>query len=74
VPDVLDPWPNDALNGWDLRSSGADGIFDTVDDVIYQLTMSPTYTSGTTIGYSLMEGRCRMESTGLRRRGISRTG
>ncbi len=35
--DVLDGQPTDALNGWDLRAAGADGLFGTPDDDVYDL-------------------------------------
>jgi len=46
VPDALDPYPADPLNAWDLREAGADATFDTADDVIYRLTLDPTYAAG----------------------------
>jgi hypothetical protein len=49
VPDVLDPYPADPFNNFDLREAGADGVFDTSDDVIYRLTLDPQYSSGTTV-------------------------
>jgi len=56
VPDVLDPYPADPLNAWDLREAGADGIFDTADDVIYRLTLDPVYSSGKTVGLFIQGG------------------
>jgi len=50
IPDVIDPYPLDALNNFDLRAAGADGAFDTADDVIYRLRVDPLYTSGTSVG------------------------
>jgi hypothetical protein len=37
------------LTGWDLREDGVDGSFDTPDDVIYSLAVSPTYAGGTNV-------------------------
>ncbi|MEJ2392692.1 MAG: CARDB domain-containing protein [Gammaproteobacteria bacterium] len=35
--------------GFDLRAAGVDGLFDTADDVIYSLSVSPAYSTGTTV-------------------------
>ena len=56
TPDVADSHPGDALNGWDLREAGADGLFDTADDDVYDLRVSPEYTGGTTIDLRLFDG------------------
>ena len=56
IPDVVDSHPTDAWNGWDLREAGADGLFDTADDDIYDLRVSPTYSGGTTINLRLFDG------------------
>ncbi|MCP5528023.1 MAG: pre-peptidase C-terminal domain-containing protein [Verrucomicrobiales bacterium] len=68
IPDVADAWPQDALNGWDLREAGADGQFDTADDVIYRLVASPQYGSGTQVdllieGGPLASGRYRFSTS-----------
>ena len=56
VPDVVDVYPSDALNAWDLREAGLDGVFDTSDDVVYRLVLDPTYTSGLSIGLLIEDG------------------
>ena len=40
---------------FDLREAGADGAFDTADDVIYSLGVDP-YTSGTRVGLLIQDG------------------
>ena len=56
TPDVLDNQPNDTLDGYDLREAGADGLFDTADDDVYDLRVSPTYGGGTTVDLRLFDG------------------
>ena len=56
VPDVLDAYPSDSLNNFDLREAGTDGAFDTSDDAIYRLTLDPTYTTGTSVGLFIQGG------------------
>jgi hypothetical protein len=41
---------------YDLRAAGADHLFDTVDDQIYVLISSPTYSSGATASYRITDG------------------
>lgn len=53
--DSLDPYPNDAVNAFDLRAAGSDGQFDTGDDVIYRVTTTG-YTSGLSAGLAIMDG------------------
>ena len=43
VPDMFDVHPTDPLNAWDVREAGADGQFDTPDDVIYSPYLTSTY-------------------------------
>lgn len=53
--DVLDPYPNDPFNAFDLRAAGGDGLFDTGDDVVYRL-LTTGYTSGLSAGFSIVDG------------------
>ncbi len=53
--DSLDPYPNDAVNAFDLRAAGSDGQFDTGDDVIYRVTTTG-YTSGLSAGFAIVDG------------------
>ena len=56
MPDVLDSHPSDPLNGWELREAGADGVFDTADDDVYDLRVSPDYTGGATVSLQIFDG------------------
>ena len=56
VPDALDVYPSDPWNAWDLRAAGNDGVFDTVDDQRYPLTVSPAYSAGTQVGLFIEGG------------------
>ncbi|MCY2928853.1 MAG: lectin-like protein, partial [Planctomycetota bacterium] len=56
VPNVLDTYTADPLNNFELRGTGPDGVFDTSDDVIYRLTLDPTYTAGTSVGLFIQQG------------------
>ncbi|MBI3867281.1 MAG: VCBS repeat-containing protein [Verrucomicrobia bacterium] len=67
MPDTADAYPSDPLNVFDLRAAGADDLFDTPDDVIYQLQASD-YASGTSMSFfvlngPLQEGRVRFRVT-----------
>jgi hypothetical protein len=55
IPDSLDPYPHDRFNGFDLRSSGNDGVFDSADDVVYRASLS-TYAGGQTLTFSVSDG------------------
>ena len=44
------------LGNWDLRESGMDGLFDTGDDIVYDLQVSPQYTTGTLIELLVADG------------------
>ena len=44
------------MKPFDLREAGPDGAFDTADDVIHPLAVTPTYTAGTTIGLLIQDG------------------
>jgi hypothetical protein len=37
LPDILDPYPANAANAFDLREAGPDDSFGTADDVLYTL-------------------------------------
>ncbi|HEX9890428.1 MAG TPA: lectin-like protein, partial [Nitriliruptorales bacterium] len=54
LPDLLDPYPANAANAFDLREAGADAIFDTADDGLY--TLRQTDFSGTGVALRLNEG------------------
>lgn len=56
MPDSIDSYPTDGWNNFDLREAGADGVFDTSDDVVYQLTVDPTYTTGTSVELYIEQG------------------
>ena len=56
VPDGLDAYSADPWNAFDLREAGTDGVFDTADDVIYRLTLDPTYTTGLNVGLFIQQG------------------
>ena len=56
VPDTLDVYPTDPLNGWDVREAGADGAFDTADDVLYSPYLLTSYSSGLDVQLSLRDG------------------
>jgi subtilisin family serine protease/subtilisin-like proprotein convertase family protein len=47
-----------AVNGdhWELRAAGADGSFDTPDDVFYELATTPAYSGGLTVNLAIGEG------------------
>jgi len=53
MPDVVDAYPGDALNVFDLREAGIDGLFDTVDDHRYQLHITG---SGTDFSITILDG------------------
>ena len=53
--DVIDPYPSDPLNAFDLRASGPDGVFDTSDDVVYHV-VAGGYASGLTAHFSIVDG------------------
>ena len=55
VPDLFDVYPNDPLNAWDVREAGADGQFDTTDDVLYSPYLTATYVSGTTVSLAVRD-------------------
>ncbi len=56
MPDALDPYPTDSRNAWDLREAGADGVFDTVDDIIHRVLLNGTYDNGTTVNLLIEDG------------------
>jgi hypothetical protein len=54
LPDRLDPYPANAANAFDLREAGADGSFDTSDDVLY--TLRQTSFGGGSVSLRINEG------------------
>jgi hypothetical protein len=44
------------VGGFDLREAGADGLFDTADDAVYQVTVSPSYGQGTEVSLIIEDG------------------
>ncbi|MCU0915919.1 MAG: pre-peptidase C-terminal domain-containing protein, partial [Planctomycetes bacterium] len=63
------PGPANSAANWELREAGADAVLDTADDVLYPLTVSPTYYTGTTVtldvaGGILPVGRYRFRAAG----------
>uniref|UniRef100_Q3ART7 C-type lectin n=1 Tax=Chlorobium chlorochromatii (strain CaD3) TaxID=340177 RepID=Q3ART7_CHLCH len=56
MPDALDPYDNDLYNAWDLREAGADGVFDTTDDIIHRLLLNGTYVDSTTVNLLIEDG------------------
>ncbi len=45
-----------AADTFDLRAAGADGLFDTVDDLLVGVTVSPAYSSGLTANFTISGG------------------
>ena len=56
LPDSLDPYDNDVRNAWDLREAGADGAFNTADDVMHRLLQNGDYSVGTTVNLLIEDG------------------
>ncbi|MCP4536481.1 MAG: hypothetical protein GY832_04985, partial [Chloroflexi bacterium] len=54
IIDVFDSHPLDPLDGFDVREAGSDEIFDTADDVIYDLWA--TYDGNFTIALEVLDG------------------
>jgi hypothetical protein len=54
LPDILDPYPTNAANAFDLREAGPDASFGTADDVLY--TLRQTAFSGTGVSLRINEG------------------
>ena len=55
-PDGFDPYPAEARNAFDLREAGADGLFDTADDVPYRLITSLPDSSNTNVTFTIQGG------------------
>ncbi|MCW5556084.1 MAG: hypothetical protein KIS67_28500 [Verrucomicrobiae bacterium] len=53
--DMLAVTVNDA-NSYELRASGPDNLFDTVDDVLWTVNVSPAYSAGLTANYVIVGG------------------
>jgi hypothetical protein len=43
-------------DNWELRAAGADGSFDTADDVLYDIAPSPAYSGGLSVDLAIGEG------------------
>ena len=54
LPDGYDALPNDPYNGYELRSSGSDGVFGTADDVLWQLRAS--FDADKTVSLTVVNG------------------
>jgi hypothetical protein len=52
----MEPSTVNNLGNYDLRTAGTDGIFDTLDDVIVQLSMASAYSSGLTASLRTTNG------------------
>ena len=46
MSEVLDAATVNVDSSWDVRAAGADTVFDTADDVVYDLRVSPAYAAG----------------------------
>ena len=56
TPDVIDAFPGDERNGYEIVSSGDDGIFDTEDDQSFDVRPSSTYSGGLDIPMRVYDG------------------
>ncbi len=55
LANAIDPFPNDALNGFELRGAGADGLFKTADDRVYAL-VADSYSGGLAVTLRVTDG------------------
>ena len=55
IPDAVDAYPNDPLNGFDLRAAGPDNLFGTADDQIYHFE-SYGYAGGLSVSLRIIDG------------------
>ncbi len=54
--EALAPGTVNAVEAWDLREAGLDGVFGSGDDVVYGLAVAPVYGVGTTVSVVLTDG------------------
>ncbi len=52
---LLDPYPTDAYNAFDLRAAGTDKVFDTADDIKYRI-QNTDYSIGLTANFQILDG------------------
>jgi hypothetical protein len=55
LPDGVDPFPDDPLNGFAMRAAGVDGVFETSDDQLYQVAFS-TFDGATVASFFIPDG------------------
>ena len=56
TPDVIDAFPGDERNGYEIVSSGDDGIFGSEDDQSFDVRPSSTYSGGLDIPMRVYDG------------------
>ena len=56
MSEVLDAATVNVDSSWDVRAAGADAVFDTADDVVYDLRVSPAYAAGTEVDLLVADG------------------
>ncbi len=55
IVNVLDPYPTDPYNAFDLRATGPDNLFDTADDIRYGI-QNTDYAGGLTASFAILDG------------------